>query len=230
MECKRCGGTQILLDRNGEPKDCPDCGSTAIRDAKMRKIQKFSSMNGRSASQTFENYDAGGSSVLELAKKMTQRWAAREKGWFPWLVLHGPPGVGKSHLASAAVNLLLARGEFVVYMTAPEMLIALRESFSKQGESFGDALDKYLKCEWLVLDDWGAEKASDWASEVWFTIFNSRYRNGLATMVTSNLNLSRAGNSGVDERLIDRLNEVGFSILVNVKAKSWREKQKQQDA
>lgn len=192
----------------------------------MRKLAKFSSLNGRSAGQTFENFDAGDSSVLAVARRATERWVQRGEDWLPWLILHGPPGVGKSHLASAATNALLGRGEFVVYMTAPEMLISLRESFGKQEESFGSALDKYLRCDWLILDDWGAEKASDWANEVWFTIFNSRYRNSLPVMVTSNLNLSRGGKSGIDERLLDRLNEVGFSFVFDVKAKSWRAKER----
>lgn len=226
MECARCGGTKILLSREtGEPIDCPACGSTEIRDARLRRVAKLSSLNGRSARQTFENFETDGSAVLTLAKKWAELWAERGEGWRPWLVLHGSPGAGKSHLASAAANVLLAQGKVVVYMTAPEMLISLRATFGKgDGESFEKALGRYLESEYLILDDWGTEKGSEWASEVWFTIFNARYRNELPTMVTSNLNLSRGGDSGVDERLIDRLNEEGFSRVFEVKAKSWRQR------
>ena len=224
MECSACGGTRIVL-RNGEPVDCQKCGSTEIRDARMRRVAKLSSLNGRSERQTFEGFDVEDSAVLALAKRWTEQWVEQGEGWHPWLVLHGSPGGGKSHLASAAANTLLTAGRFVVYMTAPEMLISLRATFGKgEEESFEKALSRYLNAEWLILDDWGTEKGSEWANEVWFTIFNGRYRNERATMVTSNLNLSRGGGSGVDERLIDRLNEGGFSRVFEVKAKSWRAK------
>ena len=224
-ECSTCGGTKILISRTGELIDCPKCGSTDIRDARMRKVAKLSSINGRSARQTFENFDVDGSAVLGVARKWAEQWVQGGEGWHPWLVLHGSPGAGQSHLASAAANALLAAGKMVVYMTAPEMLISLRATFGKaDGDSFEESLSRDLGSDWLILDDWGTEKVSEWASEVWFTIFNSRYRNEKPTMVTSNLNLSRGGGSGVDERLIDRLNEDGFSRVFEVKAKSWRAK------
>jgi len=77
--------------------------------------------------------------------------------------LHGPPGNGKTHLAAAAVNRLITQGRAVLFTTAPELLAMIRDGFDA-----GQAENLIGLCQrvpWLVVDDLGAERLTDWAAE-----------------------------------------------------------------
>ena len=51
------------------------------------------------------------------------------QGEVPWVYLYGPLGNGKTHLAAAAVNRLIAQGTAVLFTTTPELLVMIRDGF-----------------------------------------------------------------------------------------------------
>jgi len=123
------------------------------------------------------------------------------RGDVPWMYVYGPPGNGKTHLAAAAANHLLAQGRAVLFVTAPELLAMIRDGFDS-----GQAEDLVGLCQrvpWLVVDDLGTERLTDWAAEVLFRIFNARYVARAHTLVASNVRPEDVAEPRLRSRFLD---------------------------
>jgi len=117
------------------------------------------------------------------------------------MYVYGPPGNGKTHLAAAAANHLLAQGRAVLFVTAPELLVMIRDGFdSGQAENL---VGLCQRVPWLVVDDLGAERLTDWAAEVLFRIFNARYVARAHTLVTSNVRPEDPAEPRLRSRFLD---------------------------
>ena len=100
--------------------------------------------------------------------------------------LAGLPGRGKTHLAMAAAASVSAKGYAVLAMRAIDLLSRIRRCYQTQQESDMHVFDLLKTVDLLVLDDVGAEKATDWAQSAMYEIVDSRYRRK-ATIYTTNL-------------------------------------------
>ena len=116
------------------------------------------------------------------------------KGMYLW----GPVGGGKTYAVYAIKGKLEAMGISVRVLSAPEMLDLIRDDMEHKDSH---NLERLLSNRGvLVIDDLGAEKASEWVSETLFKIINKRYEEVLPTIVTSNLDLGE-----LSERMGDRI-------------------------
>ena len=104
-----------------------------------------------------------------------------------WLVLAGVNGCGKTHLAAAIANDLVARGQHdVMLIVTPDLLDHLRAAFSPQaGASYDRRFDEIKNTPLLILDDLGTESATPWAREKLFQLLNHRYNALLPTVITT---------------------------------------------
>ena len=103
------------------------------------------------------------------------------------LLLMGPFGVGKTHLAVAALKELVGRGHSGLFYDYRELLKEIQNSYNPESRATEmGVLDPVLKVEILVLDDLGSSKPSDWALETVGHILNTRYNENRATILTSN--------------------------------------------
>ena len=117
------------------------------------------------------------------------------------LLLVGGSGTGKTHLAAAAANQLMARGEAVFFAFVPDLLDNLRASYEPEnGLSYDELFDQVKSITMLVLDDLGTHSGTPWAEEKLYQVLNHRYLNGLATIITSSIAVDR-----LDGRLQSRL-------------------------
>ena len=140
---------------------------------------------------TFDAFDPEGSGgltdyekrSLRSAKSYVQKWANNPTGW---LSLHGPYGVGKTHLAVAAAAEREDRGDEVFFATVADLLDYLRATFAPDSAvSHDDLLDRIRTSDVLVLDDMGAERSTPFAEDKLFQIVGYRYEERLPTIITT---------------------------------------------
>ena len=80
------------------------------------------------------------------------------------LLLMGPCGVGKTHLAVAALKELVRRGHIGLFYDYRELLKEIQASYNPDSQtSEMDVLSPVLTAELLLLDDLGSSKPSAWA-------------------------------------------------------------------
>ena len=136
---------------------------------------------------------------LEKAVRAATTFAARPHGW---LVLTGPYGCGKTHLAAAIANTLADRGNPPLFIMVPDLLDHLRATFSPSSNtSYDHRFDEIRTASLLVLDDLGAQSTSPWAKEKLHQLFNHRYNAELPTVITVAVDMLES----IDERLRVRL-------------------------
>jgi len=142
---------------------------------------------------------------MEALRTYCLRYADRPEGW---LILVGPIGSGKTHLAAAIAGECMAHGMAVHMATMPDLLDMLRQGYAEDAdERFEQRLEWLRDVGLLILDDLGTENATPWATEKLYQIVNYRYERRLPMVVTSNVDPRRIGANRVEPRVLSRLLE-----------------------
>jgi len=147
------------------------------------------------------------------------------------LFLHGEKGTGKTKLAAIIANERARAGSPVLFASVPDLMADIRASFASGGTS--ERVQAVKNAPFLVLDDLGAEKMTEWVGEQLFCIVNHRYNECLQTVVTSNYNptqiirrmatVDRGGNVIDDlqgQRIMSRI--YGMCERVEIRGADWR--------
>ena len=104
------------------------------------------------------------------------------------LLLHGGVGSGKTYLAACIANLLLEEGRYIMMANLPGLISSINADFGGQREHW---LNRITRAHLLILDDFGVERSSDYATEQAYEIINARYKTGRPLIVTTNLSLTK---------------------------------------
>jgi len=139
---------------------------------------------------------------LAQAKLVVQKFAAE----FPvgnehGLLLMGPCGVGKTHLAVAALKEIVLRGHSGLFYDYRELLKEIQDSYNPENQATEmSVLEPVLQADILVLDDVGSSKPSLWALETVGHILNTRYNEKRVTLLTTNYLDAEAAASGAPQQ------------------------------
>jgi len=138
-------------------------------------------------------------------------------------VIHflGPPGTGKSHLASALGVAAVKAGKSVYRSTLAELIEAMSKA-ERQGRLV-DKIRFYARTALLIVDEIGYLPISTGGANLFFQLVNARYEKG-AMILTSNRGFAEwaevFGDPVVATALLDRL--LHHAVVVQIEGASYR--------
>ena len=137
------------------------------------------------------------------------------------VILLGPPGVGKTHLAISLAIAAAQSGRRVYYGALADLITSLEEA--KAADRLGHRLKTLTHPALLVVDEIGYLPVNQTGAMLFFQLINRRYERA-STVLTSNKGFEEWGDVLGDEvmaaALIDRL--LHHCHIVNIRGNSYR--------
>jgi DNA replication protein DnaC len=198
-----------------EVSACDSCNEEALaKRARIERREKYTeiirksnlpqaAMTSRVSFKTASRLTRAGY-ASEYAASRAAEWRYGPIG----IYFYGPAGSGKTHIAQCMLKRQAWLGSWGLFLDVPSLLMELRNGFSKRaGHVSKDWVQRARRIAFLVLDDLGAEKPTEWSREIILSILNARMGSKLPTIITSNNDLAE-----LHERLGDPKGRIASRI------------------
>jgi len=194
-----------------EKEELKDSGKFMIE--RIRRAKKCG-IGKRYFNKTFSNYEIrNNGKVIDECKTYCRNFAKNlheGKGLF----LTGTVGTGKTHLIAAIIDYIarLYKRKYnllIMYFTSTGLLNEIKNSY--ENKTSDELIFNIKHCTLLAIDDFGAEKTTDWVLETYFEIIDYRYANLFPTIIATNLT-DKEIKEKLSERIMSRIYEVNKGI------------------
>jgi DNA replication protein DnaC len=179
---------------------CPKCW-----EIELRKKLADNGVPDVLVACTLDNWTPGNAEEKQHLEAVRSFALDVSKGF---LILLGPVGVGKSHLAVAVMRTFRGQGTFVKQST---LLRQLRATYNDKKAD--DPIEACQKAPLLVLDEMGLSGGGRDEAPMLNEILDYRYGHLLPTVITSNLDWGTLREE-LGERLSDRMRECAHAVLI----------------
>lgn len=212
-----------MCEKEGTPKQAQFLLEAFERELSLREKNKRERLVKRAGFPVFKSFEGYEYSNITIPPALT-REELETASFVPLrqnLVLYGPVGTGKTHMAVAAGIKACSLGYRTKFYTVTELVLKLSEA-RKNGTL--EKLRAELKAqELLILDEWGYVPVDRDGSQLLFRVISDSYESK-SLILTTNLEFSKWGSVFTDDQMaaamIDRLVHHGHLFLFE--GKSYR--------
>lgn len=192
------------------------------RQEKISHLTKSSNIPKRYRNATFESFNPKDNPrALEKAKNFADNFP-RNKG----LLLTGPVGTGKTHLACAIANALLNKLYSVYFGNVVDIMSFIRGTYSRDSSlTEEEAVNIMTKeVDLFIIDDLGKENNTEYTLSMLYQLINRVYENEKPIIITTNFNsielARKLGERG--QAIVSRITEMCEPVIF--KGEDWRMK------
>ena len=210
LHCGKCGEQkECAIDVGGKEiivRCLCRCGAEARKKTAENAFRKLNEERRAKWLRGYEGMTFGkstgnpsiGNPSMFFAEKFIRRWTDILENGLSF-TLSGAVGCGKTYAAASIANELLDRG-YRVWMVST---VNLLDRMFYEADIIRNRLATF---ELVVLDDFGAERNTEYAAEKMFQIIDDRMRSRLPTIITTNIDITQPTDNLTYQRIFSRLN------------------------
>jgi len=250
-DCPTCGGTgwkEVVRDGVSAAARCACVQPPAAED-----LLRQSGIPPRFDNAGFDNFSAGRrqdnpiehdhlTNAIAMAKRFAADYLPNSEQGAGGLLLQGPTGVGKTHLAVAVLRELIQRGLEGFFFDYQQWLKQMRGAYdAAAGDEHRVVLERAQYADVVLLDDLGSERYSEWVEDTITSLINHRYNTRRAIIATTNLPIPQLGDAwaeknpvtgrhAIKDTLTDRIGAravsrlFGMCRIVRISTRDYRER------
>lgn len=192
------------------------------KQERITELLQKSGLGKRFQGKTFDNFQVNDKNRAAFisAREFCVNFPNNRRG----LLIIGPVGTGKTHLASAITNELIGKLYTVMCRNITDIISMIKSTYGQKSDleeqEIVDILTKEV--DLLVIDDLGKENASENTRKLLYQIINRLYDDDRPIVVTTNYTSDalehRLGERG--EAIVSRLTEMCEPVITS--GQDWR--------